>query len=123
MRKLGFILLAIIGFTAMSFSQESTNTAQALDVSKLILSKHSGQYLFIFPAKITSEEVERNALNYKNMFSVIFNAATHELKINMVENTPMNRKVMMRMMLSCGIQYIVINDEEISLYEFEQAYL
>jgi hypothetical protein len=123
MRKLGFILLAIIGFTAMSFSQESTNTAQALDVSKLILSKHSGQYLFIFPAKITSEEVERNALNYKNMFSVIFNAATHELKINMVENTQMNRKVMMRMMLSCGIQYIVINDEEISLYEFEQAYL
>jgi hypothetical protein len=123
MRKLGFILLAIIGFTAMSFSQESTNTAQALDVSKLILSKDSGQYLFIFPAKITSEEVERNALNYKNMFSVIFNAATHELKINMVENTPMNRKVMMRMMLSCGIQYIVINDEEISLYEFEQAYL
>lgn len=123
MRKLGFILLVIIGFTAMSFGQESTNTAQALDVSKLILSKHSGQYSFIFPANITSEEVERNAFNYKNMFSVTFTVATHEIKIKMVKNTPMNRKVMVRMMLSCGVQYVGVKDEEMNLYDFEQAYL
>ena len=92
MRKLGFTLLAIIGFIAMSFGQ--TELVQALDVPSLILSKYSGQYSFIFPANITSEEVERNAVNYKNMFSVIFTVATNEIKINMVENTPMNRKVM-----------------------------
>ena len=123
MRKLGFTLLAIIGFTAMSFGQESTNTAQALDVPSLILSKYSGQYSFIFPANITSEEVERNAVNYKNMFSVIFTVATNEIKINMVENTPMNRKVMMRMILSCGVQYVGVKDEEMSLYDFGKSYL
>jgi hypothetical protein len=123
MRKLGFTLLAVIGFAAMSFAQESTNTAQVVAESELILSKNSGEYSFTFPANITLAEVERNAENYKSMFSVTFNATTHEVKMIMVENTPMNRKIMTRMMRSCGVGYVHVNEKILGLRAFVTEYL
>ena len=123
MRKLGFTLLAVIGFTVMSFAQESTNTAQVVTESELVLSKDSGQYSFIFPANITFEEVEKNAKNYTSMFSVTFNETTHEVNMNMVENTPMNRKIMTRMMVSCGVRYVHVNGKHLELRAFVLAYL
>ena len=123
MRKLGFTLLAVIGFTAMSFAQESTNTIQVTAESDLVSSKSSGEYSFTFPANITLEEVEKNAENYKSMFSVTFNATTHEVKMIMVKNTPMNRKIMTRMMRSCGVQYVHVNEKDMELRTFVQAYL
>jgi len=123
MRKLGFTLLAVIGFTAMSFAQESTNTIQVTAESDLVSSKSSGEYSFTFPANITLEEVEKNAENYKSMFSVTFNATTHEVKMIMVKNTPMNRKIMTRMMRSCGVQYVHVNEKDLELRTFVQAYL
>ena len=123
MRKLGFTLLAVIGFTGMSFAQGLTNTAQVVADSALMLSKETGEYSFVFPENTTLEMVIKNAKNYKDMFSVEFNETTHEVKMSLVENTPMNRKIMTRMMISCGVQYVRVNGKDIELRAFSQAYL
>lgn len=123
MRKLVYTLIAMIGFATMSFAQEATNTAQAADKSELSSSKESGHYDFIFPSSVTVESIEKNAENYKAMFSVTFDEATHELTMVMVENTAMNRKIMTRMMMSCGVHYIKVNGETLNMNEFALAHL
>ena len=123
MRKLLYTLIAVLGFTTMSFAQEASNTAQAADKLELISSKESGEYTFTFPSSISIQEIEKKALNYNEMITVSIDATSHKVTIGMVENTDMNRKIMVRMMMSCGIQYVNVNGEDLEMYNFLKAHL
>lgn len=123
MRKLLYTLIAVLGFTTMSFAQEASNTAHAGDKTELMSSKDSGHYDFIFPSSVSIEVIEKNAENYKTMFSVTFNETSHELTMEMVENTEMNRKIITRMMMSCGVRFVKVNGETLNMSEFAQMHL
>lgn len=123
MRKLVYTLIAVLGFTAMSFAQEAVNTASSAGQSELELSKKSGEYVFTLPATVTKEQVDKSAAYYTKNFSVSYDAESHVINLSMVENTKPNRTVMVRMMVSCGVQYIVVGNETIKLYDFLAEYL
>lgn len=123
MRKLVYTLIAVLGFTAMSFGQEAVNTATTSSQSELTESKKSGHYAFTFPASVTAEQVEKSASYYTKMFTVSFDADAHKVSIDMIENTSANRTVMTRMMLQCGVQFVKVEDETLKLYDFVQNHL
>lgn len=123
MRKLVFTFLAVVGLSLVSMAQESTNTALSVDKSELMESKESGEYVFTFPATVTSEQIEKNANNYKDQFSVTHDATTNQVTMVLVENTPMNRNIMTRMLMSCGVHFVKVDGVDLNMNEFRVTYL
>ncbi|MCH2231525.1 MAG: hypothetical protein MK105_14395 [Crocinitomicaceae bacterium] len=123
MRKLVYTLIAVLGFTAMSFGQGSVDTAKTSSHSDLAASKESGHYIFTFPASVSEEQVKKSASYYTKMFTTSYDKNTHDVSFDMVENTSANRTVMTRMMLQCGVKFVMVEDETLKLYDFVQNYL
>jgi hypothetical protein len=123
MRKLVFTFLAVVGLSLVSMAQESTNTALSVDKTELMESKESGEYVFTFPATVTSEQIEKNANNYKDQFSVTHDATTNQVTMVLVENTPMNRNIMTRMLMSCGVHFVKVDGVDLNMNEFRVTYL
>lgn len=123
MRKLVFTFLAVVGLSLVSMAQESTNTALSVDKTELMESKESGEYVFTFPATVTSEQIEKNANNYKDQFSVTHDATTNQVTMILVENTPMNRNIMTRMLMSCGVHFVKVDGVDLNMNEFRVTYL
>lgn len=123
MRKLVFTFLAVVGLSLVSMAQESTNTVLSVDKTELMESKESGEYVFTFPATVTSEQIEKNANNYKDQFSVTHDATTNQVTMVLVENTPMNRNIMTRMLMSCGVHFVKVDGVDLNMNEFRVTYL
>lgn len=123
MRTLFLSFIAIVGFSAISFSQISSTVAVAQSKTELASSKETGKYLFVLPSGLTSEEVAKNAKYYTLYFTVDYNQANSEAKISMITNDEKSRHVVIRFLSACGVQTIRMDGSTISTEEFFLTYM
>lgn len=123
MKKLILTFCVLVGLSSFSFAQEVNEIALTKGSKELTASKESGKFEFTLPSNVTSAEVEKNSTYYTHYFSVSFDEGSHKASIEMTENTSKNRYVIARFLTSCGVRYLDVNDENIELYDFIEAYL
>ena len=123
MKKASFLFLLLIAFSFAGFSQEKSNTAQTEGKVELIKSKDSKEYTYILPSTVTKERVEKVSGYYTSYFTVKYNDATKEAVINMTGENKRGEMVMGRFLSSCGVQFVMIDEEQITLSDFMNTYL
>ncbi len=108
MKTFFLTLVAIIGLSTVSFSQEA-NTATAQSKTQLTSAKESGMYTFVMPSTLTAEDVTKNSKYYVHYFSTEFNETTKEVKMKMVTNDELSRHVITRFLAACGVQNVIVD--------------
>jgi len=123
MKKAFFTLTAIVALTFTGISQERTNTAVTKGNTELLESKTSKSYSYILPDEISKEKVEKSASYYTKTFIVTYNEKTREAIIVMNEDQMKGEMIMGRFLSSCGVRFLKVDDQEITLDEFMKVYL
>ena len=123
MKKAFFTLTAIVALTFTGISQERTNTAVTKGNTELLESKTSKSYSYILPDEISKEKVEKSASYYTKTFTVAYNEKTREAIIVMNEDQMKGEMIMGRFLSSCGVRFLKVDDQEITLDEFMKVYL
>lgn len=119
MKTIMFTLVALL-FSAFSFAQTVTYKGSGEDVKKGI---EKGEFVFVFGADASAEEINKNANYYTDYFTVSFSDATKTAIITMVDNSEMGRRVITRFLLSNGIKSVAIDGKEHTLNDFYDTYL
>lgn len=123
MKKIVSIAIFSI-LTTLGFSQEA-GYLQAKTESESVLqkSKSSGLYEFQFPTSLDKATVEKNAAFYTDYFSVQFDDKTKIAKLKMNENNEINRRVILRFLLSNNIKEINLDGKIESVEVFYKNHL
>ncbi|MFM7661499.1 MAG: hypothetical protein ACKO6A_02420 [Bacteroidota bacterium] len=106
-----------------SYSQENVTIGKSQTVSELAQSKNNGVYTFYFPTSITKEKIMAAAKYYPDYFSYTINEKENSVKIQLVENTEINRRIITRFLVSVGLQKIEVDKNELLIHEFFESYL
>jgi sporulation protein YlmC with PRC-barrel domain len=102
------------------FGQTATYKGSVEDIKKGV---KEGVFLFIMPAEASQDEVTKNAEYYTDYFTVNYDASAKTVKITMVDNSQMGRRVITRFLLSNGVKSIKVGNEELTLNDFFDKYL
>lgn len=112
-----------MGFVAMSFAQDATNTATTDGADALLKSKASGAYVYTLPETATNEMVEKASSYYVSHFTVDFDDASNEAKITMLTEEASSRFIMMRFLSGCGVRYLSVDGESLQIQDFMDKHL
>lgn len=123
MKTLVLSFLAILSLSTMTYAQDVTNTAIAQSKTELLASKESGKYTFVLPEILSAEDAEKNAKYYIHYFSVDYNDMLHEAKIEMISNDSKSRNVIIRYLTACGVRFMKVGDETMTLDKFFSQYI
>jgi hypothetical protein len=123
MKTFFLTLVAVFSLASVSFGQDNTNTATSQSKSQLVTAKETGIFSFVLPEAITNEDVVKNSKFYVHYFTTEFNDKTKEVKIKMIENNELNRHIMVRFLVSCGIQYIILEGNSFLTQEYFQSFI
>jgi hypothetical protein len=123
MKKIIYTLFVLVGFISMGFTQEKSEIANTEGKTELLKSRESGEYVFVLPARLTKDQVAKNASYYTNMFSVAFDENSYEAKVTILDNAPKSRFVIARFLSACGIRFVKVNDDFVDITEFINQYL
>jgi hypothetical protein len=114
------ITLVALVFSAFSFAQTVSYKGSGEDVKKGV---EKGEFVFVFDAGASAEEINKNANYYTDYFNVAFNDETKTAIITMVDNSEMGRRVITRFLLSNGIKSVALDGQEHTLNDFYDKYL
>lgn len=123
MKNLFITIIAILNLSTLTFAQEKTNTAASQSKSELQASKESGTYTFVLPEGLSAEDAVKNAMYYIHYFSVEYNEKLHTAEIEMISNDAKSRNVIKRYLTACGVRYVKVDSETLSLDEFFNRYI
>ncbi|MEN9998144.1 MAG: hypothetical protein RI922_1134 [Bacteroidota bacterium] len=116
-------LIAVIGLSTVSFAQDASNSATAQSKTQLSAAKESGVYTFVMPSTLTAEEVTKNSKYYVHYFTTEFNETSKVVKLKMVANDELGRRVITRFLASCGVQNVVVDGNSMITEDFFNTYL
>jgi predicted nucleic acid-binding protein len=119
--KIFYTILIICAIGSTTYAQD-VKLAKAQSATELLQSKNTGKYSFVFPTDITTSEIINAADYYKSFFTVQFTETTRTVKVTMIENTPENRRVILRFLASSRIQKVQVGDNQLLLHEFYDQY-
>lgn len=118
---LGLAFGLMIG--AFAFSQSPVSFAEDLNnYSKATAS----EYHFTMDQSITAESITQNAQYYTDYFTVSSSAVAgggNEVKISIVQDDAIARKVIMRYLVQFDIQAVNVAGSEMPLTEFMDTYI
>lgn len=123
MKNIIYTLIVLVAFATTSFAQEKSEIANTEGKTELLKSKESGEYIFVLPARLSKDQVAKNASYYTNMFSVAYDENSYEAKVTILDNAPKSRFVIARFLSACGIRFVKVNDDFIDITEFINQYL
>lgn len=122
MKKLIKSLILVIAFAGVSFAQDG-KIAESQGSDALVKSKSTGDYAFVMPSNLTSDDIADNSKYYTHYFSIDFDEGSHTVKIHLLENTAKNRFVIRRFLTACGVNSIEVDDTNLNLDTFTEKYL
>lgn len=118
MKKILFALALVFGaFTANAQAKASTTAASLQDGMKTM------NYSFTMPDEVSEEHINKVKDNYKNFFTVAYNAQSHVAKIHLTENKEMNRKVIQRFLMSSGVKTVSVDGKDMTVPNMYEQYL
>ena len=105
------------------YSQENSGIAYVSSKAVFLEGKTNGRFKFKFPAELNKEDVDKSASYYAHNFAVNFDNISKEAEVIMASNTEQSRKIIVRFLSACGVQYIQMEDSVIALYPFYDMYI
>jgi hypothetical protein len=123
MKRFVYTLFAVLFVTFATYAQEPAEIAVSQGSKVLAESKASGEYLFSLPSNVTKEDVAKSSKYYTHYFTVDFDASSKKVTINMVVNEAKNRFVIVRFLTSCGVRFIAVDGDNVSISDFTEKYL
>ena len=85
--------------------------------------KSSGVISFRFGADVLPETILAKAEDFKGNFETSFDAATYKGTFTMTPNTEMNRLMLGRFLIVCGVEVIEFEGEKLPVYQFSNEQL
>ncbi len=119
MKKLFLAILAIFSLSMMSMAQE----AKVANASSFDAGKKAGDFSFILPENVTAENVTQNSKYYTHYFTVTFDDATNRADIKMITNDEKSRHVIIRFLISLGVEQVTMNGTSENVEAFYQSHL
>ena len=118
MKSLLFSLVfVLLGF--VTFSQEAI-IPSAEGFKKSVV---DGNITMTLSSEISNEDVSKYSKYYTSFFTTAFDAKSHQITFNMVNNDPKSRRVIIRFLSANGIQFAKVGDASLPLANFYDAYL
>ena len=118
MKSLLFSFVFVLaGF--LCFSQEAIITDSEVFKKSVV----DGNISMTLPMEITNDDVQKYSKYYTAFFTTAFDAKSHHVTFNMVNNDPKSRRVIIRFLSANGIQFARIGDRALPLSDFYDAYL
>ncbi|MEN9699482.1 MAG: hypothetical protein RLZZ301_680 [Bacteroidota bacterium] len=121
MKKVTLLVLAL-GLNLLVFGQK-TLTASAKNTAELKGGVASGHIQLILPTEVTEENVTMYAKYYTNMFTVAFDAKSHEATFHMISNDEFSRRVILRFLAANQISQVQIDGRAYDLGTFYDSFL
>ena len=121
MKKVLLVAVFLISIF-ISFAQDNST---AICGTKLALTqeKDAGKIKMKLPASVSEEDVRSYASYYEKMFTIDYNATTHEIVYNMVVNDTNNRRVILRFLSANQIQNVIVEGRLYTANDFYENYL
>jgi hypothetical protein len=121
MKKVLLAIVFIIG-TFVSFAQDA-HTAICGTKAALTQEVTNGRIKMKLPATISEEDVRNYASYYEKMFTIDYNATSHEIVYSMVVNDASNRRVIIRFLSANQINNIVVEGKTFTVNDFYDNFL
>lgn len=118
MKTIFLSFITFLSISTFSFGQDASNIATAQTKNELVSSKESGNYVFILPAGLSVDDVNKNAKYYVHYFTVEYLEKTNQANITMITNDDKSRHVIMRFLTACGVRYVMVDGNTVSLEDF-----
>lgn len=115
-------VIAGLMLTVATFAQSNVTFKDAsADYKKASVS----EFHFAFASAITLDEINKAAVFYTDYFTVtpVASATGHDVTIKLVEDTEMNRRIVMRFFVTMSISSISVNGTDMSLQDFVNEYI
>lgn len=122
MKKIVTILFTALLGSAV-YAQDATITANVKSATEFQAGKKAGKFEFQLPATVTAETVKKSANYYTQYFTVDFNEKTRKAVITMVQNDEQARHVIVRFMISSGIDSISMGGTVYTLDDFWKKHI
>ncbi len=115
-------LIALALFTVISSLAFAQKTA-SISADELSKGKTSGIYVFHLDKQITSEEIDAVKDYYTSYFTVVFDAAKHEMLVTLTKNEITNVNVLKRMMIGIDVKTITVGTEALTYDQLVEKYI
>ncbi|MGB0933426.1 MAG: hypothetical protein ACPGU5_04030 [Lishizhenia sp.] len=122
MKKL-LTLVLLFSLSLFSFGQESGEAFVKGNEVSMVAAKKAGVFEFKLPSSSTKEEVEKNKAYYTDYFSVEYKPEIQIAIVKMVNNTPGNRRVITRFLVSNGVRTVTLDNTKYTVAEFFENFL
>lgn len=121
MKKLLMILaVALIGGFA---SAQETVTHVKGNATTFAVAVEQGYFEFKMPSETSEKELSKTIGYYKDYFVVKYSPKTNIAQITMVDNTPANRQIVKRFLISNRVNAVEFDGAQISLDDFFTDYM
>lgn len=121
MKKL-LMIIAVALLGGFANAQEGTvnikGNAETFDIAV-----EQGYFEFQMPAETSEKELAKTIGYYTDYFTVKYSPKTMIAAVTMVDNTPQNRQIVKRFLISNKIETIVLDGEEIPVGDFFTDYM
>jgi hypothetical protein len=121
MKKILGLLFGLF-LTVSTFANGIVTYSDATTASN---SKTIGVFNFSFDSSYSMEDITKTAKYYTNYFSVVPNQSDNSIsvKISLVEDNEMARRVITRFFVSLDVKSINVNGTEVQIEEFIKTYV
>ena len=121
MKSLLTAIFFVFSFTLLN--AQNLNTAICNSKESLVKGVETGLIEITLPETVKKEEIEKYATYYTNAFVVNFNEKTHVASIKMVENTSLNRRVILRFLAANQVQNVAVEGKSFLMNDFYENFL
>jgi len=109
---------------AITFANaQNLNTAVCDSKTKLVKGVEVGLIEIKLPEAVTKADVDKYAEYYKNAFVVDFNEKTHIANIKMIENTSLNRRIILRFLGANQVHNVTVEGNSFLMNDFYESFL
>ena len=85
--------------------------------------KTNGVITFRFGADVLPETITNSAINFTENFTTSFDESTYVGTFTMKENTELNRLMLGRLLIMCGVEVIEFDGAQMPVYQFSNEQL
>jgi hypothetical protein len=118
------LILTVVILLTLNYSfGQTANIAVCSSKSSLIQGKDKGIFEIKMPDNLSKEDIDKYAQYYVNAFKVSFDATSHVVTINMVENNSSNRRVILRFLSANQIQNVIVEGKTYVVSDFYEVFL
>ncbi|NBU91813.1 MAG: hypothetical protein EBS17_03120 [Flavobacteriia bacterium] len=106
----------VVGLNAQVYAVAASKADFATEKSKGIIT-------FRFGSDVLPETILTNSENFAENFTTVFDAAKYVGTFTMKENTEMNRLMLGRLLIMCGVEVVEFDGAQLPVYQFSNEQL